>query len=70
MSEFTPKVGLITKDAYLHGCGTLDNIGNTGKIVYVGENYFLLEDLYNKTGILVERNSYWVVQETDFYEQK
>lgn len=66
MSEFTPKEGLITNDAYLHGCGTLDNIQSPGKIVYVGENYFVLEDLYNKTAFVVNEDSYWVIQEGDF----
>lgn len=70
MSEFIPKVGLITQDAYLHGSGTLDNIGSPGRIVYVGENYFVLEDLYNKTAIVVDKESYWVINEDDFYEQE
>lgn len=70
MSVFTPKVGLVTPDAYLHGSGTLDNIGSPGRIVFVGAHYFVLEDLYHQTAFVVNEEDYWVVQETDFYEQK
>lgn len=66
MSYFIPEVGMITKDAYLHGCGTLDDIGSPGIIVYVAENYFILENTYTKAGITVNKDSYWVVNEGDF----
>lgn len=65
--EFHPKEGMLTQDSYMHGCGTLDNIGCPGKIVYVGESYFVLEDLYNKTAFVINHDSYWVIQEGDFY---
>lgn len=65
--EFQPKEGMVTHDSYLHGCGTLDNIGCTGKIVYVGSNYFVLEDLINNIAFVIDESSYWVIQEGDFY---
>lgn len=70
MSNFIPKTDLITNDAYLHGCGMLEDINCAGRIVYVGGRYFILENLYDKTAIVVHEDSYWVVQEGDFYEQK
>lgn len=66
MENFKPQVGLTTADAYLHGCGSLDNICSLGKIVYVGEKYFVLEDTYNHTAFVVPEESYWVINEGDF----
>jgi len=66
MRDFIPKIGLMTADAYLHGCGMLEDINCPGRIVYVGERYFILENIYDKTAIVVHEDSYWVIQEGEF----
>lgn len=57
---------MTTSDSYLHGCGNLENINSPGKIVYVGDTYFVLEDQYHKTAFIVSEESYWVIDENDF----
>ncbi len=64
--KFEPKVGMTTTDCYLHGIGQLDDIGRSGKIVYIGSDYFVLEAEKDNGAILVFQNSYWVIEEGDF----
>lgn len=65
--NFIPQTGMKTNDCYLHGIGDNENIHDNGEIVYVGDNYFILEDKVLNKGILVNEDSYWVIEETDFY---
>lgn len=66
MNNFKPQIGLVTQECYLHGCGQLENIGCPAVIVYVGEKYFVLEDMFAKTAFVVNEENYWVINEGDF----
>jgi len=64
--NYRPQIGDITNDSYLHGIGSLDNIGHKGAIEFVGRDYFILRDLDNDEVILVEEKSYGFIYEGDF----
>lgn len=64
--NFIPQIGEKTNNCYLHGIGRLDNIGHKGAIEFVGRDYFILRDLDNDEVILVEKESYGIIDSYDF----
>lgn len=64
--NFTPQVGMITNDCYLHGINDLENICNRGQIEFVGRDYFILRDLSRDKPLFIAKESYGFIEENDF----
>lgn len=67
MSEwkFRPQIGMRTMDGYLHGAGNYNVIGVECVIEFVAKDYFVMRSL-DDVVLLIEQDSYWVMQENDF----
>lgn len=66
MKEFRPEIGLKTSDCYLHGIGVMEDMFDKGVIEHVGIDYFILRNIERNQPIFVSKDSYGVIEESDF----
>lgn len=66
MKEFKPEIGLKTNNCYLHGIGRMEDMFDKGVVEYVGIDYFILRNIEINQPIFVSKDSYWVIDESDF----
>jgi hypothetical protein len=65
--QFQPRMGMLTRNCYLHGIGQHENIGSNRVIEYVGVDYFVLRDMKWNKPILVLQSEYGYIEEDDFF---
>src|SRR5579872_7487364 len=61
---FIPKIGMKTNDCLLRGIGDKDGFQCAGYIDYVGEDYFILRNIVNRSVFLISELYYVTIQNT------